>query len=222
MSETKGIYQRLREAQLQLKAPKSEDGRFGKSRSAELILEHAKPVLDKHGLTLVVTDEIIFVEDRHYVKATATVYDEKGESVSATAHAWEGTVDRGLDASQVTGKTSSYARKYALGGLLAIDDTKDADTREHEQLPKTKPAVGKAQQPDAMTQAQLKKMQAMFNELGVKERDEKLTYIGDVIGKPVESSKDLTKTAAGNVINQLQNDLDLINGNSDDEAEGEI
>ncbi len=131
MTETTGsIYTSLARAQLELKAPKNETGRFGKSRSAEAILEAAKPVLATQGLTLVVSDEVEQVGDRHYVKATATVYNETGESIQATAHAWEGDVDRGLDTSQVTGKTSSYARKYALGGLLAIDDTKDADTKQ--------------------------------------------------------------------------------------------
>jgi hypothetical protein len=122
------IYQQLRDAQIELKAPKTETGRFGKSRSAEAILEAAKPVLAKHKLVLVVTDEVVLIGDRHYVKATAAVYDDEGATISATALAWEGQIDKGLDASQVTGKTSSYARKYAMGGLLAIDDAKDADT----------------------------------------------------------------------------------------------
>lgn len=202
MSEI-SIYKRLREAQLELHAPKNEIGRFGKSRSAEAILEAAKPVLDRHGLTLVVSDEIVVIGERPYVKATASVYDEAGTSVSASAHAWEGEVDRGLDTSQVTGKTSSYARKYALGGLLAIDDTKDADIDE---APASKPAVGtsKASQSsptvEMATPVQKSRITAFLRSRGI--ADENITTsLTTQYG--IEDPKAMTKAQADALIKEL-------------------
>lgn len=176
--EKKSIYTRLRAAQLELKAPKNETGRFGKSRSAEAILEAAKPVLSRHELTLLITDEISYVEGRHYVKATASVYDDSGSSLASTAHAWEGDVDRGLDTSQVTGKTSSYARKYALSGLLAIDDTKDADREKQPEktaAPKrpAKPAQAPAPSDDKATPGQKLKIKNLLQKQGVVDEDMK-------------------------------------------------
>ncbi|MDL2342352.1 MAG: ERF family protein [Patescibacteria group bacterium] len=121
------IYSRLMAVQKELKAPKSLNGRFGAHRSAEQILEAAKPILDKHELGLILTDTIVQVGERNYVKAIARAFDAAGETIEAAAEAWEGEISRGLDASQVTGMASSYARKYALGGLFALDDNKDAD-----------------------------------------------------------------------------------------------
>jgi hypothetical protein len=125
------INTKLRKVQLELKVPKDQSGRFGAYRSAERILEAVKPILGKYELTLTLSDGLENIGDRNYVKATASVCDSTG-CVSVCAYAWEGEISRGLDASQVTGATSSYARKYALNGLFAIDDTKDADTNEHQ------------------------------------------------------------------------------------------
>ena len=122
--------------QSELKAPKGQYNSFGKYnyRSCEDILEGVKPLLAKHGLVLTIQDEIELIGDRYYVKATATITDGK-EQLSTDAYARESLDKKGMDASQVTGSTSSYARKYALNGLLAIDDTKDADTMDNSKKP---------------------------------------------------------------------------------------
>lgn len=121
------IFKQLQQAQHEIVAPRQAGGRFGKARSAEQILEAAKPVLAKYGLAVTITEEMILVGDKVFIKSTATAINEDGDHLSAIGHAWHGEMDRGLDTSQVTGKTSSYAKKYALQNLLAIDDTKDAD-----------------------------------------------------------------------------------------------
>ena len=117
-----------------LKAPKNQKNNFGgyKYRSCEDILEAVKPLLNKEGLRLKISDEICEIGDRIYVKATATITDGEN-SESNTAFAREALTKKGMDESQITGTASSYARKYALNGLLCIDDTKDADTDEFQQ-----------------------------------------------------------------------------------------
>ena len=113
----------------ELNAPKKQYNKFGgyNYRSQEDILEAVKPLLVKYGLRLKISDEIVTVGDRYYVKATATLTDgENAESSSALAREEENK--KGMDSSQLTGATSSYARKYALNGLLCIDDTKDSDS----------------------------------------------------------------------------------------------
>lgn len=122
--------------QSELKAPKGQYNSFGKYnyRSCEDILEGVKPLLAKHGLVLTIQDSIDLIGDRFYVKAIATITDGK-EQLSTSAYARESLDKKGMDASQATGATSSYARKYALNGLLAIDDTKDADTMDNNKKP---------------------------------------------------------------------------------------
>lgn len=124
------IYDKLVGLQNELKAPKGQYNSFGnyKYRSCEDIMESVKPLLAKYGLALVVSDNLELIGNRFYVKAIARVYDIKdGTFVEATAYAREAEAKKGMDESQITGATSSYARKYALNGLFAIDDTKDAD-----------------------------------------------------------------------------------------------
>lgn len=133
-TDTYMLYGRLMRVQKDLKAPKNQYNSFGKYRyrSCEDILEGVKPILQEYGCAIVLSDTIEQIGDRFYVKATATFYDcETGESVSNTAYARESDDKKGMDASQITGTASSYARKYALNGLLLIDDTKDADTDEN-------------------------------------------------------------------------------------------
>lgn len=127
-----GVLGRLRGVQMALKAPKDRYNSFGKYkyRSCEGILEAVKPLLDREGLTLTLTDEIVPVGARYYVKATATV-SSGDKSVMTWAYAREDESKKGMDGSQVTGTASSYARKYALNGLFLIDDSKDADTDEY-------------------------------------------------------------------------------------------
>ena len=115
--------------QQELKAPKSQFNSFGKFnyRSLEDILEALKPLLKKHECYLVFNDQIVNVGVRYYVRAAVTIFNASGKEVTVTAYAREPKERKGMDASQITGSTSSYARKYALNGLFAIDDTRDAD-----------------------------------------------------------------------------------------------
>lgn len=113
-----------------LKAPKSQFNAFGnyKYRKVEDILEAVKPIMSNLGCTLVMTDDIEMVGNRIYVKATATLKNSKGEIEITTGYAREEETKKGMDGSQITGASSSYARKYALNGLFAIDDNADSDT----------------------------------------------------------------------------------------------
>ncbi len=126
----------LQAIQTELKAPKGQYNKFGnyKYRSCEDILEAVKPILAKYGATIIITDDIEVRGDRYYVRATAVL--RVGEKVIGTTQAFarEPEEKRGMDSSQITGTASSYARKYALNGLLLIDDTKDEDSNElHEE-----------------------------------------------------------------------------------------
>ena len=133
---------KLQEIQHKLKAPKGQYNSFGKYkyRSCEDILEAVKPILNETGCTLTLSDEIVLIGDRYYVKATARL---KGEDIDevVTAYARESETKTGMDASQITGTASSYARKYALNGLFCIDDTKDADTDEYANQTAKKPVA---------------------------------------------------------------------------------
>lgn len=119
----------LQEIQSELKAPKGQRNNFGNYnyRSAEDILEAVKPLLKEHNCALVINDEVLEIGGRIYVKATAMIAFENQPFASASAFAREAENKKGMDEAQITGSASSYARKYALNGLLAIDDTKDAD-----------------------------------------------------------------------------------------------
>ena len=133
--------------QFELKAPKSQVNSFAKYnyRSCEDILEAVKPLLKKYQVTLTITDEVVLLGERYYVKATATLRSAT-DSISSCAYAREQDEKKGLDGSQITGTASSYARKYALNGLFCIDDTKDADTDEYaNQQKKPAPAQTKTE-----------------------------------------------------------------------------
>lgn len=122
----------LMRIQQRLKAPKNQRNNFGNYnyRNCEDILESVKPLLEQEDAILTLSDELVQVGDRYYIKATATI--EIGEwSKVVTAYAREAEIKKGMDDSQITGTASSYARKYALNGLFLIDDTKDADTDEY-------------------------------------------------------------------------------------------
>lgn len=124
----------LLEVQSALKAPKGQYNTFGKYkyRSAEDILEAVKPLLQEKQCTLILSDEVLQIGNRIYVKATATFSTSQGAQVVTTAYAREEEVKKGMDGSQITGTASSYARKYAMNGLFLIDDAKDADTDEYQ------------------------------------------------------------------------------------------
>ena len=123
----------LLQIQNELKAPKGQYNSFGKYkyRSCEDILEAVKPLCVKYGVIITLSDEIVQVGERYYIKATANLSKEGCSDVSVTAYARETLEKKGMDDSQITGTASSYARKYALNGLFCIDDTKDADTDEY-------------------------------------------------------------------------------------------
>ena len=125
------VYEKLANVQSALKAPKGQYNSVGKYkyRSCEDIVESVKPLLKQNGLLLTLTDEIQLVGDRFYVKATAIIIDTAdGNMITVEAYAREEESKKGMDGSQVTGASSSYARKYALNGIFAIDDTKDSDS----------------------------------------------------------------------------------------------
>ncbi|AUR96847.1 ERF superfamily protein [Vibrio phage 1.233.A._10N.261.51.E6] len=128
------FYKSLIQVQSTLNAPKNQRNNFGKYnyRSCEDIMQAVKPLLASHNLVQFVSDEIEQVGDRFYVKATVTVTDGE-HSHSVSAYARESLTKKGMDDAQVTGATSSYARKYALNGMYNIDDSKDADTNEFRQ-----------------------------------------------------------------------------------------
>jgi hypothetical protein len=142
MGEGKDFFDKFAVIQATLRAPKGQFNDFGKYhyRSCEDILEAVKPLLN--GLVLVISDDILLIGDRHYVKAIATLRGD-GEMLSVTAYAREEETKKGMDASQITGSASSYARKYALNGLFLIDDTKDADTQDNTGLGKKAPPPAK-------------------------------------------------------------------------------
>ena len=144
----KGINEKLMNVQTILKVPKNNMNTFGnyKYRSCEDILESLKPILNKFGLVITISDHIELVGDRYYVVATALLEDtETNESKVVYGRARESEIKKGQDDSQITGSASSYARKYALNGMFAIDDTKDADfNNKHDKEEPTKPTVKKA------------------------------------------------------------------------------
>jgi len=145
----------MHEIQKQLKAPKGQENTFGhyNYRSCEDIVEAVKPILNERGFFLNISDEMVMLGDRFYVKATAkVVVQTNGDGIKliaeATAYAREALTKKGMDESQITGAASSYARKYALNGLFAIDDTKDADTDEHTKHVKRGQTIKKDPKPE--------------------------------------------------------------------------
>lgn len=176
------LNQRVGDIQHKLKAPKGQYNSFGKYnyRSCEDILEGVKPLLKEHNLALLIDDEIVQIGERYYVKATAKITDGR-EIVSATAYAREPDTKKGMDESQITGATSSYARKYALNALLCIDDTKDADTMDNSKKP--------AQQTQE-TVYNWQTLKARATQGGISE-DELKHYLKETL--KVNESKDMTQ-----------------------------
>jgi hypothetical protein len=144
----------LKKIQAELKAPKNQFNKFGNYayRSAEDILEAVKPLLAKYNSMLTISDEIIEVGGRIYVKAQCTFMDDKGSSIITAAYAREPESKKGMDESQITGAASSYARKYALNGMFLIDDNKDADTNAYQSV--NNPPPPKQEKPKMITNEQ--------------------------------------------------------------------
>lgn len=146
-TEVRNLAEILSEVQGKLKVPKNHYNGFGKYnyRNAEDIVDAVKPLLEPHKVALIVTDVLTMIGDRYYIKATAKITDGDN-SIEADGYAREDLSRKGMDVSQLTGSTSSYARKYALNGLFAIDDTKDADSdnnanKDSDKSPRIAPVV---------------------------------------------------------------------------------
>ena len=202
------IYEQLANVQHELKCNKSLYNNFGKYsyRSTELIMEAVKPLLFSNDLCLIITDSIELIGDRFYIKATATIYNKEGEQISTTAYAREEEGKKGMDASQVTGSTSSYARKYALNGLLAIDDTKDADaTNTHGATNDSKatPANNKTNNTTStykLTEGQIKRLYAIGYKKGYSRE-----YMNKLVNtKYKKSVEDLTKEEYDYICSSLE------------------
>ena len=196
--EIMNVYEKLMTVQTKLRAPKGQYNSFGKYsyRSCEDILEALKPLLGEVGAIVNVTDEIKLIGDRYYVEATASFIDtETGERMIAKASAREAEAKKGMDDSQVTGSVSSYARKYALNGLFAIDDNKDADsTNTHGK--EIKPNMT----PTGITEAQLKRLLAIGNKAGIKKEVVEGTVRKIFNCEP----KDMTKEQYDNICERLE------------------
>ena len=196
--EIMNVYEKLMTVQTKLRAPKGQYNSFGKYsyRSCEDILEALKPLLGEVGAIVNVTDEIKLIGDRYYVEATASFIDtETGERMIAKASAREAETKKGMDDSQVTGSVSSYARKYALNGLFAIDDNKDADstnTHGKEIKPNMTPA--------GITEAQLKRLFTIGNKAGIKKEVVEGTVRKIFNCEP----KDMTKEQYNNICERLE------------------
>ena len=162
------IYEKLNKIQTELKAPKGQYNSFGKYkyRSCEDILEAIKPFLTETKTVLTINDEIVFIGNRFYVKATAVLADCENENsfLHNTAFAREDDSKKGMDGSQITGASSSYARKYALNGLFAIDDTKDADTDENA---KQQGNSTRTQEPERITKEDVQLMRNLCEQKGL-------------------------------------------------------
>ena len=196
--EIMNVYEKLMTVQTKLRAPKGQYNSFGKYsyRSCEDILEALKPLLGEVGAIVNVTDEIKLIGDRYYVEATASFIDtETGERMIAKASAREAEAKKGMDDSQVTGSVSSYARKYALNGLFAIDDNKDADsTNTHSK--EIKPNMT----PVGITEAQLKRLFAIGNKAGIKKE-----VVEGTVRKIFNcEAKDMTKEQYDNICERLE------------------
>lgn len=184
------IREKLRNIQTDLKAPKGQYNDFGKYkyRSCEDILEALKPLLKEQNCALVISDEIVNIGTRFYVRAKAELLDLEDDTlIFNTAYAREDESKKGMDGSQITGTASSYARKYALNGLFCIDDAKDADTNEHAKETSTEKTERKA------TKKQIELLEKL-----VKDIDGMLKYY------KVDKIEDLTMEQASNTISKIK------------------
>ena len=192
------IYEKLSKIQEQLKAPKNRVNTFANFnyRSCEDILEEVKPICRDNGAVLVVTDDIVNLGDRYYIKGIATLIDlEKPEDrIQGQAFAREALDKTKMDDSQITGTASSYARKYALNGLFNIDDTKDADTDEFVKV------MNKENKPEKIDEKKNKALVASIENAGIK--DEKVMEILKQYG--YENTKDILLKDYMKIVNKFK------------------
>lgn len=195
---------KLMHIQEELKAPKNLFNKFGNYyyRNAESIQEALKPLEVKYGVMVTLTDNIEVIGERVYVKAVANIFDtESNDSISVWAYAREAETKKGMDDAQVTGATSSYARKYALNGLFLLDDTKDVDSEEYQAQSKqeaNKPTSKKAEPKKAEPKALSDKEMTFL----------KQRYTGDNLAKlldfyKIERLDDIDPEVARNLIKQI-------------------
>ena len=148
-------------------ATKNQHNSFGNYnyRNCEVIIEAVKPILSEQKLSLTISDSIEYIGNRYYVKATAKITDcENGTDISVCAYAREEETKKGMDSAQITGSTSSYARKYALNGLFAIDDSKDPDSNEYR---KTSDAKARSSNKKGLTDDQIAKIEQELERTGI-------------------------------------------------------
>lgn len=178
----------LRAVQIGLKVPKDRKNEFANFvyRKAEDIIQHAKPLLDKNDLTLVIYDELEYIGDRYYVKATAQVIDKADKTIACSAYAREALDKKGMDVAQITGSASSYARKYALSGLFAIDnsDIPDlVDEQVHETpVAKPEPKAEEVSEDKFATATQKVELQGLMKQAHIM-TSEMTDFVEMVIGK---------------------------------------
>ena len=192
------VYFKLMKVQSKLKCEKSQYNKFGgyAYRSTSDILEAVKPLLSEVEAVIIVNDELKLIGDRYYVEAEAMFIDcETGDSIVSRAIAREAEGQKGMSEAQVTGSSSSYARKYALNALLLIDDTKDDDfTNTHGK--EIKPNMT----PTGITEAQLKRLFAIGNKAGVKKE-----IVEGTVRKIFNcEAKDMTKEQYDNICERLE------------------
>lgn len=205
------IYEKLSAIQSELKAPKSQYNSFGKYnyRNCEDILEAVKPLCAKYKAVSVMGDEVIQIGERYYIKSTARLIDLESDGVvENTAYAREEAEKKGMDGSQVTGASSSYARKYALNGLFAIDDTKDSDTtnngqkapREATSAAKKAQAVAKVEEFKRLTKSELVQV------YGVSNAEATIAWFEKKFGIAFQAwDKDATEAARAKLAEQKEN-----------------
>lgn len=189
--EFKNIHQKLLYIQANLKAPKNQYNRYGKYayRSCEDIQDAVKPLLNEVGCTLVLYDTIENIGENYYLVSTAVLTDcDSLEILKNSALAREDGVLKGMSSAQITGSTSSYARKYALNGLFCISDEKDSDTdaNQREKESKNKEALEEAlkeerQKNEPVTKKQISDLRKLFKENGIDEAKVLLVYKVDTI-----------------------------------------
>lgn len=203
------LFQKLLKVQAKLKAPKNQYNDFGKYsyRSCEDIVEAVKPLLAEEGLVMTISDDLVLIGDRHYIKATVTVTDSEN-SHKVNGFAREAEKKKGMDESQITGAASSYARKYALNGMFAIDDCKDSDaTNKHDKTNNGKQKASsnskkkktKSSPQGIASKKQLKYMHTLRNQIGVSEE----ALRNAIRAYDKESSKELTTKEASEIIDWL-------------------
>lgn len=197
------ITEKLMHIQQELKAPKGQYNDFGKYkyRSLEDIQEAVKPLLKEYKCALVIRDELINEGERYYIRAEARLYDVETEgTIACTAYAREASEKKGMDDSQITGTASSYARKYCLNGLFAIDDTKDADTNEYRESNKKKAEAIEKGVPQDLPQ---KVQEELLTEISEKELDAFKKLCADTgldykeVWKQTGKAKDMSKQHLG-------------------------